>query len=138
MINSEVYEVVMQIATDLVNATFINNTKAIWSLHHELEEICLRNENRENNHPFQWETLGDFTINNKAALNIYEKALVYAEQLELVDYITSIRFAMAERYYDLGCLKEAYINAKQANDFAKNTNDLELRKEISDFLLFQS
>jgi len=135
IMDSKIYEEVKDLAIKLVNASEVDDTQEYWSLYNQLEEICSKNENGENNHPFQWETLGDFTSDNTAALEIYKKSLALAEELKLNEYIASVTFAMAERYGELGENKMAIQTARQANKVAENLDDLELRREISEFLL---
>jgi len=136
--NQDIYERVKGLAVEIMNASEIENTKQYWVVYQELEKVCLENERGEANHPFQWETLGDFTTDNKAALNIYKKAIEFAESLNLNEYVASVKLAMAERYIELGSYEEAFKVASQANEIAKELNDLELRKEIGEFLLNES
>ena len=136
--NQDIYEQVKDLAVEIVNVSAIENTKEYWVLYQELEKVCLENEIGENNHPFQWEALGDFTTDNNAALNIYKKAIGLAEELNLNEYVASIKLAMAERYVELESYEEALETACQANKIAKKLSDLELRNEISEFLLNES
>ena len=89
----------------------------------------------KNDHPFQWETLADFTLNDVEALEIYTTALKLAEALQLREYSASIQLAMTERYLQLNEQDHAFTFANAANESAKNTTDLELRKQISEVLL---
>ncbi|WP_226649505.1 hypothetical protein [Microbulbifer variabilis] len=133
--DSEIYERAKDLACSLVNASGAGDTKEYWSLHHELEALCRDNEVGERNHPFQWEALADFTTDDGASIEIYEKAFALAENMGLSDYMASIKFALAERYRSLNLAELAHSCAEAANEYAKNSCDLELRKEISEFLL---
>ncbi len=133
--DAAVYETVRDIAVELVNSFERDDTKAYWQLYHELERICTGNENSNKDHPFQWETLGDFTTDNEAALLVYKKALDLAQDRDLKEYSASVLLAIAERLRDLENMVEADLAASKANDFAKQTDDLELRKEVSEFIL---
>jgi len=133
--DTPIYLITKRLASNLVNASSEGDTARYWTHYHALEELCLSNEKNEYNHPFQWETLADFTTDSNASLPLYEKAFTLAEKLQLNEYMASIKLASAERYRDLGTHKLAYSTAKSANDYAIKTNDLVLRKEISSFLL---
>ncbi len=80
-------------------------------------------------------TLGDFTNDKSAAVSIYMKALEYAEQANLTEYIASIKLVIAENYFEMGNHKSAINLATEADETARLTSDIELRKEISEFLL---
>ena len=120
---------------DIVNASVSNDTKSEWSSYQKLRELCEANEKTENNHPIQWEALADFTNNNEQAVLIYRKALQCAESLALNEYSASINLAMAERSQESGQSAAAFELAQKANELARSTNNLQLRQEISKFLL---
>ncbi|MGK8440340.1 hypothetical protein ACRS3X_23915 [Ectopseudomonas hydrolytica] len=130
-LHDEVHEIVLKI----VNASEVDDQRTVWSAYQELVKLCEDSEKAEINHPFQWETLGDFTSDKSIALKFYGKALDYAVSAELYEYISSICLAMAEAYLELGSLNQAKYFAAQANEAAVTTSDLELRKEISELLL---
>ncbi|MFB2779132.1 tetratricopeptide repeat protein [Shewanella mangrovisoli] len=127
------YDEVHDLALRLVNSQ--DETKSYWQLYEKLRMLCENHADSEKDHPFQWETLADFTLDDVAALEIYAKALGIADILGLEQYSASIQLAMAERYLRLGELENAFNFASCANEIAKITNDLELRKEISEFLM---
>ena len=133
--NPEIYEKAHQLACDIVNVSEVNDTKAFWNLYNELDKLCSKHEASASNHPFQWETLADFTTDNAASILIYDKAFSVAEGLELNEYMASIRFSMAERLYELNLFDQAYSNARSADEYARVTEDFELRREISEFLM---
>ena len=133
--DSDIYDKARDLACSLVNASGAEDTKEYWRLYHELEELCTSNENSGRNHPFQWETLADFTTDDVASIRIYEKAFTLAKKLELEEYMSSVKLALAERYRGLNLSELAYSSAEEANEYAKSSSDLELRKEISEFLL---
>ena len=126
---------VKDLACSIVNASSEGNTKDYWNSYQELNDLCSDNENGGLNHPFQWETLADFTTDDAASISLYEKAFALAEDMQLNDYMSSIKFALAERYLELGLESLVYSSARQANEHAAKIDDLELRKEISEFLL---
>ena len=132
------YDEVHQLALDIVNASAAEDRRAIWSTYHDLEKLCNSAEADGQSHPFHWETLADFTTDSSTALNIYQKALKSAEQHDLVEYIASIKIAMAELYEEAGDSEKGLTLAKEANEAATLTSDLGLRREISEFLLLHS
>ncbi len=127
------YDEVLLLASTLVDSQ--DTAEQCWSAYEELRKVCECNSGSKNDHPFQWETLADFTLNNAEALKIYTTALQLAEALQLTEYSLSIQLAMAERYLQLNEQDHAFTFADAANESAKNTTDLELRKQISEFLL---
>ena len=133
-----IYEVVKELSIELVNSSESEDTKKYWADYQRLVEVCSENESSGNDHPFQWETLADFTTDSNSALKIYLKALQLAELQKLPEYTASIKLAMAERYSELGIRDQALTTAHQANHIAKKLDDLQLRKEISEFLLNES
>ena len=132
------YDEIHQLALEIVNASEAEDQRSIWSTYHSLEQLCESAETDGQSHPFHWETLADFTTDSSAALEIYQKALKSAEQNDLVEYVVSIKLAMAELYTDVGDSEKGFILAKEADETAKQTSDLELRREISEFLLQHS
>jgi hypothetical protein len=133
--NPEFHEAVHEIVLEIVNASEIGDKKTEWAAYQKLVSICENSEKSGRNHPFQWETLGDFTHDQNLAVNFYEKALSYALAAELDEYVSSISLAMAEALIDLGNTKKAKIFAAQANEAAEKTDDLELRTSVSELLL---
>ncbi|MBU0913484.1 MAG: hypothetical protein KKF22_13195 [Gammaproteobacteria bacterium] len=127
------YNEVYELALSLVNSK--SQTKSYWRLYEKLRVLCENYTGSESDHPFQWETLADFTLDDVAALEIYTKALEIAEILGLAQYSASIQLAMAERYLQLGKPDYALKFASSAKETAKSTEDSELRKEISECLL---
>lgn len=130
----ELYDPINELVIDIVNASEVGDTKAQWVAYRALRALCESSEEKGIHHPFQWETLGDFTNDKLLALSFYEKALNYARALALDEYIASICLAMAEAHISLGNTSAAGSLAAQANEAAINTDDLELRRSISEFL----
>lgn len=87
------------------------------------------------NHPFLWETLADFTIDDAAAVPLYQRALSKAVGDEGRAYRASIQFSLAERHKRLGDDTLAREYALAADDVAREIDDRELRRRINRFLL---
>ena len=95
----------------------------------------MSNINCKHNKSFVWETLADYTPSSTESIRLYEKALKIAVDKKLNEYTSSILFSMAESYsYNQNHAKSLEFAIK-ANDVAKTINDLEFRKEISEFIL---
>ncbi len=137
-IDPEIYDQVKRLSLDLVNASEVNDRRAYWGIYQRLKKVCADNEESEKNHPFQWEALADFTSDDMLAIRIYEKALGFAQANSFEEYSASICIAIAERYKQIGDPDLAYEFAKTADELASNLEDLDLRREISEFLLNES
>lgn len=122
------------IVSELVNASDNDDSLAYWDQYKLLEKICTDNQRSDNDHPYQWEALGDFTVDDNAALKIYRKALKLAQKKSLNDYLASLNFAMAERHKELDDLAMACQLAKQAVELSATVDDEELRQDINEFL----
>ncbi len=133
MTTPALYNDVHQLTLDIVNAEA--NTRSQWAYYEILRKLCEKHEGSSCDHPFQWETLADFTTDDEVSLGLYEKALRKAEKLELNEYSASIRLAMAERYFELGINAKALSSVSEADAVARTTGNLDLRREISEFML---
>ncbi len=129
------YNEVHVIALNITNASENDDKETEWSSYQELLFLCEKYESTKSNHPFQWETLADYTPSSTESIRLYEKALKIAVDKKLNEYTSSILFSMAESYsYNQNNAKSLEFAIK-ANDVAKTIHDLELRKEISEFIL---
>ena len=131
----ELHEAVHDIVLDIVNASAVDDQRTQWAAYQRLAELCETSDREGRRHPFQWETLGDFTADRTLAIGFYEKALGYAREAQLVDSIASICLAMAEALLDIGEVARARSAAWEAHESALKTSDLELRQSISELLL---
>ena len=129
------YNEVHIIALSITNASENDDKETEWTSYQELLSLCKEHEDTNLNHPFQWETLADYTPSVTESIKLYEKALKIAVDKKLNEYTSSILLGMAENYsYNQNHSKSLEFAIK-ANDVAKTTNDLDLRKEISEFIL---
>jgi tetratricopeptide (TPR) repeat protein len=115
--------------------TNTESNQSYWASYNQLREVCEKHEGTLLNHAFQWETLADFTSDKSEAINLYLKALDLANNSEQLEYIASISLSLAELYLDLGQNDAVKIYIETANEASKQTSDLSLRTEISEFLL---
>ncbi len=74
-IPEDIYERILDLATSLTNASEFGDTKFYWSLYGELRKFCEGESESGRDHPFLWETLADFTSDDRAAITLYAKAL---------------------------------------------------------------
>jgi len=127
------HEKIHQLALDLVNNDDLDMELHIYN---QIKDVCETHEGTILDHPFQWETLADFTLeNDHDALKIYFKALKLATKCNLTEYVASINLAVAERYMELQDFNKAWSFANSANQAAESSNDLALKQEISEILL---
>jgi len=132
---TDIHERVLNLTTDMVNST---DTRSNWTLYTELRDYCDSVAAAGRDHPFLWETLADFTADDRTSINIYLRALALATAVGATEYEASICLALAERHSNLGEASAAYNYAVQANELAVRTDDLDLRRDISQFLLDHS
>lgn len=104
----------------------------------ELRRYCESLAAAGRDHPFLWETLADFTGDDRLAIALYLRALPLATAAGAASYAASICLALAERHSNLDELDAARDYALRADAFARTTDDLPLRREISQFLLDHS
>lgn len=131
-LKAEVWDRVMEFATLLANE---DRTDRYWTNYNALRDYCEAQSLGGYNHPFLWESLGDFTTSDSAAVPLYLRALEAATEEDAREYRVSIRFALAERYRAIGKEDLALEYAIAADDEARELSDLELRRNISKFLL---
>ncbi|MFS2033039.1 hypothetical protein ACEN8I_03345 [Polaromonas sp. CT11-55] len=137
-IPEDMYSHVFELSTQLMNASKSEDLKSYWRFYDELRLYCEEESKSGRDHPFLWETLADFTNDNGVAVALYEKALDLANRSNAVGYQASIQIALAERFKDIGDTKQALKYALEANTNAKGLDDLDLRRQISEFLLSES
>ncbi|SFR86804.1 hypothetical protein SAMN05216570_0138 [Dyella sp. OK004] len=131
-IRADVWDRVMEFAVQLANE---EQREKYWSAYNALRDYCETQSLAWYDHPFLWETLADFTIDDSIAVPIYQRALDGSSGEEMRDFRVSIRFALAERHKAKGEDELAREYAIAADDEAKHMDDLELRRRISKFLL---
>jgi hypothetical protein len=133
-LKSDVWERVMEFASLLANE---DRMERYWAHYNALKDYCETKSLDGYDHPFLWESLGDFTTDDSAAIPLYLRALAAAADGDAREYRASIRLALAERYRRTGREDVAREYAIAADDEARELVDLELRREISKFLLSQ-
>lgn len=134
----DIHERVLGLTTDILNTWEPDYKRARWRIYGELRDYCESVAITGRDHPFLWETLADFTVDDRTAIDIYARALALAIASGASEYEASILFALAERHSNLGEVSVAYDYAFQANERAMRTDDLDLRRDISQFLLDHS
>ncbi len=132
---ADVHAHVLDLVAELTNASLRNDTRTRWRLYDELRNYCESEAAAGRDHPFLWESLADFTTDHAAAIALYERGLVQARCIGLPEYEASILFELARRNADDGAAAAARDFAWQANEVAVRTDDTDLRRSISEFLL---
>lgn len=128
------YDIVHGLALDMANASASGNEQTGSDAYDVLKELCKNEEGGELDHPLQWEALGDFSENHEEALRAYKKGLSCASKLDLPEYSASIKFALAESYFEQNDLDKAQELATEASSEADSTNDNELKVAINELL----
>ena len=128
------YDLVHGLALDITNSSASGNDQAGSEAYDALKELCQSQEGSELDHPLQWEALGDFSENHEEALQAYQKGLTCSSKLGLPEYSASIKFAMAESYFEQKNTSKAQQLASEASAEAAGINDNELKVAINEFL----
>lgn len=128
------YDEVHGLALDIVNASARGDEEEGAIAYAQLKELCDNNDGCDNDHPLQWEALGDFSHDHVEAIAAYDKGLKCAQRLGLLEYIASIKLAMAESYSEVGNSAEAFVLANDAMADAEHAAESELQAAIKDFL----
>jgi hypothetical protein len=131
----DMHGTVLDLAAALVHASEHADTRAKWRLYGELRDYCEAEAAAGRDHPFLWETLADFTTDDRVAIGFYRCALALAEQMEASEYEASIRLELAHRHLELDEHAIACAYALAADEQARELDDLDLRRAISQFLL---
>ena len=131
-IPDDMYEHVFALVTGMTDAAGAEDVQAYWQLYEKLEAYCAAQSERD--HPFLWETLADFTMDDQAALALYLKALSKAQLLGNAHYEASSLLSLAERHKDMGNMDLAYRYALEASAKAKFLDNAALRRNIGEFL----
>ncbi|WP_293714166.1 MULTISPECIES: hypothetical protein [unclassified Stenotrophomonas] len=134
----DIHERVVALTDAILNACEEGDDDASAALYAELHAYCDAVALAGRDHPFLWETLADFTSDDHAAIDHYTRALMLATAAKATTYEASICLALAERHSNLGDLATAQDYALLADALAQRTDDLPLRKAISQFLLDHS
>jgi tetratricopeptide (TPR) repeat protein len=120
-ISEGIYDQVMELVHDIVDATYAEDSGLIAKTHEALRRYCVKQMMRGENHPFIPETLADFTEDHETAIRLYKQALELAERTQ--NQTHSILLSLAERYRELGlaseektCLEAAYKDAVSMGD----------------------
>lgn len=131
-LKAEIWERVMDFASLLASE---DKTEKYWAHYNGLRDYCETQSVTGHDHPFLWESLGDFTTDDSAAIPLYLRALDLAMTEDSLEYRVSIRFLLAERYRRSGQEDLALEYAIAADNEARELSDLDLRRRISKFLI---
>lgn len=134
-IPADIHARVVELTDTLLHAGQSGDAEAAEAAYRALADYghAVAAEGRD--HPFLWETLADFTGDDRIAIGFYLRALPLATAAGADGYAASIYLALAERHSNLDELDAARDYALQADGFARSIDDLPLRRDISQFLL---
>lgn len=130
----DVYDEVLRRSVVLTNLRLQHDENAQQEAYIALRAFCEDTARSGRDHPFLWETLADFSRDAREAIALYLRSLALAAQLAPEGVDGSTHFALAMRYQDIGASDLAYQHALAADDIARRTDDLSLRRDISRFL----
>ena len=91
------HEQILELALTMTNEP---STKVYWEAHNKLRVICETHKNSALDHPFQWETLADFTVDSEVQLAVYLKALELAQKYNLLSYVVSVATELSGLYLE--------------------------------------
>ena len=128
------YDSVLSLATALTTAVENDNDKDYFYQYSQLEKLCEHARRAATAHPFLLESLGDFTLVDEEAIDIYQEALDLVEKLQLPEYCSSLQLAIAERYRELGDLEAALSYASEAQKNLTDASEQGLREDIMAFM----
>jgi hypothetical protein len=137
-IPADIHAHVSALTSEMIDAGESGDSHSSASAYEKLIDYCESVAAEGRDHPFLWETLADFTGDDHAAIGFYLRALPLATAANAAEYAASICLALAERHSNLEEFNAARDYALQADAFARATDDLPLRKAISQFLLDHS
>lgn len=104
-----------------------------FDLYAELEALCAEARDADTLHPYLLESLGDFTLDDQDAIDVYEQALELAESLELPECRASIQLAIADRYLELDDRDAARSYADEAERSLAISSNPGLKEELEEF-----
>lgn len=128
------YKQIHGYAVQLMAAADDGDEALFGRLFEQLNELCHKHQDSENDHPAQWEALADFTEEAELALARYQHALEVATRLETRDYISSINYNWAVLLREMGREDEATERCQLAAVSAKGSSDKQLNADIRAFL----
>lgn len=137
-IPADIHAQVSALTDAILDAGQAGDGEASWAAYEKLHDYCQAVAAQGRDHPFLWETLADFTGDDRAAIDFHLHGLALATAADAADYAASICLAVAERHSNLDELDSARDYALQADAFAHAIDDLPLRTAISQFLLDHS
>ena len=133
-LDTQLYDRVLALATSLTEAVENDDDRAFVAQYTALEKLCAEAREAGTAHPFYLESLGDFTLDDEDAIDIYEQALELADSQKHPEYRTSIQLAIAERYRDLDDLDAALAYASEAQKSLAQADDPLLKDELEAFM----
>ena len=131
-IDTALYESVNQLAETLMDAAEKDQHNRYFDLYAELEALAEDIKETDKDHPYVLETLGDFTLDDEDAIDVYERALELADALNLPECRASIQLAIADRYLEIGDHEAARNYADETERSLDKVQNEGLRQELAE------
>lgn len=128
------FDDILNISQQIADASGKEDEAAREEAYKALIKLCAANDNSPKDHPLQWEALADFTLDADQAIDIYEKGILCADKLSLVDSKASMLLAMAIRFDEMEESEKSAETAAQLADTVDSINNTELKAEVLDYL----
>lgn len=123
-----------KLTDQLLEAAESGESEAFVKAYENLYQLCYEHEDDEKNHPLQWEILADFTEDSDQVIRFYQKALGFADEIKLMPALASCQFSLAQHYLYEDDKEQARCAADIALDYAEQTGDQALLRNIQDFI----
>ena len=131
-IDPALYESANELAEALMTAAERDQHNKYFDLYAELEALCAKAKGADKVHPYLLETLGDFTLEDEDAIDLYEEALDLCDSLELPECRASIQLAIADRYLEMGDMAAAKGYADQMEQSLAESPNEGLKLELDE------
>lgn len=128
------FDDILNISQQIADASGNENEAAREEAYKALIKLCAANDNSPKDHPLQWEALADFTLDADQAIDIYEKGILCADKLSLIDSKASMLLAMAIRFDEMEESEKSTETAAQLAETVESINNAELKAEVLDYL----
>lgn len=128
------FDDILNISQQIADASGKEDDAAREEAYKALIKLCAANDNSPKDHPLQWEALADFTLDADQAIDIYEKGILCADKLSLVDSKASMLLAMAIRFDEMEESAKSAEISTQLTGIAQNITNADLKAEVLDYL----
>ena len=128
------YEELHQFSLELINASCRADKEAVKNSYKDIFDLCQYYKGTEEDHPFQWETLADFTDEIEKAIDYYRIGLNLAINQNLKEYEASISIGLGKLLKDSNELVEASDLFKKAKIICEELGGQEFIESLKDLI----